>query len=94
MAQLNIFSNIIRGIKESITSWNTKRKEKADLFAKNSNCFVLQYTKDINVVIVHKSEPYRIWIEAETIDIEDKHGATVLDHSLRTTLLSYMKGVM
>ena len=44
MAQLNIFSNIIRGIRNRLPL-GIRRERKSDLIAKNSNCFVLQYTK-------------------------------------------------
>lgn len=91
MEQLNTLSKIIRGIRESITSWTTKLKEKRTLSAKRNNKFSLTFTKDVNKIIVHEGLIYRVFVSEDDITVMDQYDAVVQDFELIVHLLEYLK---
>ncbi len=91
MELLNILSKTIQGIRESITSWTTKLKEKRTLSAKKRNKFSLTFTKEVNKIIVHENKIYRVFIGEEDITVWDQYDAVVQDFELIVVLLEYFK---
>ena len=91
MEQSNILLKIIQGIRESITSWTTKLKEKRTLSAKRNNKFSLTFTKDVNKIIVHEGLIYRVFVSEDDITVMDQYDAVVQDYTLIVQLLEYLK---
>ena len=91
MEQLTTLSKIIRGTKAKITSWITKYKENRAASEKKRTNFSLTFKQDLNKIVVHEGEPYRVFINEDDVTIYDKYESSVTDFALIVALLEYCR---